>query len=147
LLDRCNQAVSTSRYGLDVAWSLWLIAEGCPDLLNAGVESTLKIDERVATPNLALNFLTQHDPASPADEQRQDSAHLWFEPYHLISPMQFARNEVHDELAYLHQTALLLLFTQLPPLGSRPNHSRACVPKSTFKSQFEHFQEVTRHVF
>ena len=56
---------------LDVERAIGIVAEHCPDLLNALIHALFKINEGVGAPELFLNLVPGHNLARVAGEQNQ----------------------------------------------------------------------------
>ncbi len=74
---RGNKAVSAARKRFDVERSVGVIAERCPDLVDALVHPVLEVNKCFPNPELLLNFVTGHDLPSVTGKQGQELKGLW----------------------------------------------------------------------
>jgi hypothetical protein len=64
---------------LHVARLVRIVPQHRPDLLDAGVDAELEIDEGLLSPDLLLDILPPHDFTGMSNEKRQDPGRLRME--------------------------------------------------------------------
>jgi len=70
--DWSEKAVTMPRDGLKVERIVGVVAQGCPDLLDALIDALLEVNESVVSPELLLNFVARHQLAGVAGEQCEE---------------------------------------------------------------------------
>ena len=73
---RCNEAISATRQGFNVARSVRGIAKGIPDLLNAVVHALLEVNVGLLTPDLELDLFAGNNLTGLAGEQGENFKRL-----------------------------------------------------------------------
>ena len=71
-MHRGNEAVASPGASLDVARCFGMIVERRTDLLDAGVQTVLKVNEGFLAPNLLPELLASDQLAGPPGEQDED---------------------------------------------------------------------------
>lgn len=97
LFNRRYEAITAARKGLDVAWLLGIIAQGCPKPLDAEVQTLFEIDEGIATPQFLLDFIARDQITGATGEQGQDLEGLRWNRNRLAILAQFASLQVRLE--------------------------------------------------